>query len=104
MPDHFADLHIHTYYSDSTMSPEEVVTAAKDFGLSAIAITDHDAIDGIAPARAAAGPLGLEVVKRRGVIVGNITARTSIFWGISLIWTAPWSTSLRRCSARARSA
>jgi predicted metal-dependent phosphoesterase TrpH len=62
MSERFADLHIHTYYSDGTMSPEEVVKAATDFGLSAISITDHDAIDGITPALEAARPVGLEVI------------------------------------------
>ena len=62
MNERFADLHIHTYYSDGTMSPEEVVKAAVDFGLSAISLTDHDAIDGIEPAMEAARPVGLEVI------------------------------------------
>jgi hypothetical protein len=62
MSERFADLHIHTYYSDGTMSPEEVVKAAADFGLSAISITDHDAIDGITPAMEAARTVGLEVI------------------------------------------
>jgi len=44
------------------MSPEEVVKAATDFGLSAISLTDHDAIDGIPLATAAASPFGLEVI------------------------------------------
>ncbi len=58
----FADLHIHTYYSDSTSSPEEVVAQAVQKGLSAIAITDHDVLDGINPTIAAAESHGLEVV------------------------------------------
>ena len=49
-----ADLHIHTYYSDSTSSPEEVVAEAVNAGLTAIAITDHDIIDGVNPTIAAA--------------------------------------------------
>lgn len=40
-----ADLHIHTFYSDGTMSPEEVVKVAKARGLEAIAITDHNKIN-----------------------------------------------------------
>lgn len=36
------DLHIHTYYSDGTMSPKEVVEDAKSKGLGVIAITDHN--------------------------------------------------------------
>ncbi|TVM03763.1 MAG: transcription antitermination factor NusB [Candidatus Brocadia sp. WS118] len=42
-----ADLHIHTTYSDGTMTPEEVVDDAIRRGISAIAITDHDTIDGL---------------------------------------------------------
>ena len=39
------DLHIHTYYSDGTMSPKEVVEEAKKKNLGIIAITDHDVLD-----------------------------------------------------------
>lgn len=47
----FADLHVHTYFSDGTFSPAEVLAEAKKCGLAAIAITDHDAVDGIDLAR-----------------------------------------------------
>ena len=42
-----SDLHIHTNYSDGTMTPEEVVDEAIRLGISTIAITDHDTIDGV---------------------------------------------------------
>jgi predicted metal-dependent phosphoesterase TrpH len=57
-----ADLHIHTYYSDSTASPEEVVQDALKANLQAIAITDHDIVEGIAPTIAAAKGTDLEVI------------------------------------------
>ncbi len=57
-----ADLHLHTHFSDGTLSPQEVVAEAVGCGLACISITDHDTVDGIAGARAAAGPLGLEVI------------------------------------------
>lgn len=57
-----ADLHVHTYLSDGTLTPEEVVESAKKVGLSCIAITDHDCVDGIEPARKAAKRLGIEVI------------------------------------------
>jgi hypothetical protein len=41
------DLHIHTHYSyDSVITPEELVYYARKSGLNAVAITDHDRIDG----------------------------------------------------------
>ena len=45
------DLHTHTTASDGTYSPEELVDYAVEKNLSAIAITDHDTIDGISPAK-----------------------------------------------------
>ncbi|MBF0619701.1 MAG: PHP domain-containing protein [Candidatus Omnitrophica bacterium] len=62
MNDRFADLHIHTYYSDSTASPLEVVEEAKAFGLSCISIADHDTVDAFPEACAAADKVGLEVL------------------------------------------
>ena len=62
MNDRYADLHIHTCYSDSTDLPEEVVAKAVSSGMVAISITDHDTIDGVAPAMAAAAGVGLEVI------------------------------------------
>jgi predicted metal-dependent phosphoesterase TrpH len=57
-----ADLHIHTYFSDSASSPQEVVDDALKAGLSCISITDHDSVEGIDPAIEAALPHALEVV------------------------------------------
>jgi predicted metal-dependent phosphoesterase TrpH len=43
----YVDLHIHTTASDGVMSPSEIVRYAKAKGLQAIAITDHDTIEGL---------------------------------------------------------
>ena len=43
----FADLHLHTLYSDGTYSPEELIRQAKKAGLAAIAVTDHDTVEAI---------------------------------------------------------
>lgn len=42
----FADLHTHTHFSDGTYSPEELATRACEVGLGAIALTDHDSVEG----------------------------------------------------------
>jgi predicted metal-dependent phosphoesterase TrpH len=44
----YADLHLHTRYSDGTFSPEELVAQAVQHGLSALALTDHDTVEGCA--------------------------------------------------------
>jgi hypothetical protein len=56
------DLHTHTTYSDGTFSPRAVVELAARIGLSAVAVTDHDSVDGIDEALAAGGKLAVEVV------------------------------------------
>ncbi|MFC1559611.1 PHP domain-containing protein [Candidatus Margulisiibacteriota bacterium] len=58
-----ADLHIHTNFSDGLLSPEEVVREAKKAGLTVIAISDHDTVDGVEPAIAEAKKIGgIEVI------------------------------------------
>lgn len=57
-----ADLHIHSTASDGLMQPAEVVDAAKELHLKTIALTDHDTIDGIQPARKAAADAGIKVM------------------------------------------
>src|SRR5262249_28486475 len=54
----------HTTFSDGFYSPSEIVELALRSGLSAIAITDHDTLEGIGPARLAAAGTDLEVIAR----------------------------------------
>ncbi|MBM3249279.1 MAG: PHP domain-containing protein [Candidatus Omnitrophica bacterium] len=58
----YADLHLHTSFSDGTYSPEQLVSASVKAGLSAIAVVDHDTVDGIEPVIKAASGEGLEVL------------------------------------------
>ncbi|MFH1354795.1 MAG: PHP domain-containing protein [Candidatus Omnitrophota bacterium] len=58
----FADLHLHTTFSDGSYTPEALVSEAARVGLSAIAIVDHDTVEGIAPALEAAKTAELEVL------------------------------------------
>ncbi len=47
------DLHSHTHCSDGVLSPAELVLRAIERGVDALAITDHDTVAGLTPARAA---------------------------------------------------
>jgi hypothetical protein len=49
-----ADLHIHSTASDGRLTPADIVREAAERGLTFIALADHDTVDGIAPAQAAA--------------------------------------------------
>ncbi len=61
MPD-LVDLHLHSTFSDGVMTPTELVAEAARIGLRAIALADHDNVDGIPEAIAAGRKSGVEVI------------------------------------------
>lgn len=56
------DLHTHSNISDGSMSPVELVRHAGNCGLAALALTDHDTIDGVSEACEEGSRIGLEVI------------------------------------------
>ena len=65
----YIDLHMHSLYSDGTDSPDELVRRAKEAGLSMIALTDHNTLDGIMDFR--------EACRRHGMTgIGGIELST----------------------------
>ena len=56
------DLHVHSNKSDGSLSPSDLVLEAKKKGLTAFALTDHDTVDGIDEAMAAAKGSGVTVI------------------------------------------
>ena len=58
----FADLHLHTYFSDGTFSPEELVGHGRRLGFAALALTDHDSVEGCARMAAACEAAGIDFV------------------------------------------
>lgn len=58
----YIDLHTHSNCSDGVLSPEELVTAARQAGLVAISLTDHDNITGVPRAIAAGEKAGIMVI------------------------------------------
>ncbi|MDP3791185.1 MAG: PHP domain-containing protein [Candidatus Omnitrophota bacterium] len=85
----YADLHVHTSYSDSTFSPEQVVKCAVDKGLAAIAICDHDSVDGIGPCMELASEVGLEIIPGIEMSAEKVDAEIHIL-GLFINWQAEW--------------
>jgi predicted metal-dependent phosphoesterase TrpH len=56
------DLHLHTRFSDGTYSPEELVGEAARQELAALALTDHDTVEGCAPTAQACQQAGIEFI------------------------------------------
>lgn len=89
MSEKYADLHVHTYYSDSTFSPEEVVKTAKEAGLKAIAICDHDCVDGIAPSIESSKSYDLEIIPGVELTVEKENNEIHLL-GYFIDWQAGW--------------
>jgi predicted metal-dependent phosphoesterase TrpH len=58
----YADLHLHTRYSDGSYTPEELVRDAARLGFAAIAVTDHDTLDAIPESLLAGEEFVIEVI------------------------------------------
>ncbi|NBD26423.1 PHP domain-containing protein [Paenibacillus glycinis] len=91
-----ADLHTHTTASDGLQRPADNVAMAKSRGLAAIAITDHDTVDGIAEALEAGERLGITVVP--GVEISTVAEGIDIhILGYYMAWdNAEWRGKLSR--------
>ncbi len=62
METEYVDLHLHSTCSDGYFSPEEIVKLAEKAGLLAMALADHDNIDGISRAMKAGAESGIEII------------------------------------------
>jgi predicted metal-dependent phosphoesterase TrpH len=58
----FADLHLHTQFSDGTFTPEELAGHGARLGFAALALTDHDTVEGCARMAAACAAAGIEFI------------------------------------------
>src|SRR3989338_811833 len=84
-----ADLHVHTFHSDSTFTPDEVVEIAHKKGLWAIAITDHDSVDGIERSILAAKKYGIEIIAGVELTAEEENLEIHIL-GYFIDWKADW--------------
>jgi len=85
----FVDLHVHTFHSDSTFTPEQVIDVAHKKGLSAIAITDHDSVDGIDPSIASADKYRIEVIAGVELTAEEDSLEIHML-GYFIDWKAEW--------------
>ena len=58
----FADLHLHSTYSDGVYSPHELASMAKAAGITALALTDHDTLKGLPEMKEAAKETGIDFI------------------------------------------
>lgn len=72
----YIDLHTHSTASDGTDSPERLMEKAENSGLEAIALTDHDILDGLPRAEEAARDLGLLFI--RGCEISTTTEQGEV--------------------------
>lgn len=56
------DLHCHSTASDGQLTPAELISRAAEKGVTHLALTDHDTIDGLSAAREAAEAEGLTLI------------------------------------------
>lgn len=83
------DLHLHTWASDGKHSPQGLVQLASQRGLRAIAITDHDCVDGIEEALRAGGVEGVEVIPGIELSVQYKNFKDVHILGYYLSWKEP---------------
>ncbi|WP_026881477.1 PHP domain-containing protein [Clostridium akagii] len=68
--DYKIDLHVHSYMSDGTFSPKEIVSLAVKTNVKAISLTDHDSVDGINEAYKSARDLNVDFIN--GVEISSL--------------------------------
>jgi 3',5'-nucleoside bisphosphate phosphatase len=72
----YADLHLHSNHSDGAQSPARVVERARKATMSAMALTDHDTVSGVAEARETAAQLDLPFLE--GVEISTRFDKTEV--------------------------
>lgn len=93
------DLHTHSTASDGTLTPVELVRAAKEAGLTAIALTDHDTMDGLPDALETGVKTGVEVVPGCEL---SVHSDVGVLHVVGL-WVDPYSERLKRVFDEVRS-
>jgi len=83
------DLHVHSTYSDGSDSPSDIIMKSKDMGLYAVALTDHDNIDGIKEANKVAHKYGVRFIPGIELSVRHSSNRLLHILGLGINSTNP---------------
>jgi 3',5'-nucleoside bisphosphate phosphatase len=75
-PGPYVDLHAHTTASDGRATPDELIAIAAAADLQAVAVTDHDTLDGLVDAQCAADLAGISLI--RGIELSTIDGTREI--------------------------
>ena len=82
------DLHLHTTHSDGSLAPAEVLRLAHKANVTALAITDHDIVNGIPEAIATGAELGIEIIP--GVEISSFVGKSELhILGYCIDWQNP---------------
>ncbi|TIH14743.1 PHP domain-containing protein [Marinifilum sp. JC120] len=92
------DLHTHSTASDGTFSPAELVRAAKEAGLAAMALTDHDTMEGLPEALETGVKVGVEVIPGCEL---SVESKVGVLHIVGL-WVDPYSERLKRVFEKVR--
>ena len=66
----YANLHLHSVYSDGVLTPLELCQKAKEMGYGAIALTDHDTVSGVEDLKKACAETGMDYIQGMEAAVG----------------------------------
>ena len=72
------DLQSHSTFSDGELPPAQVVATAAQAGVTTLALTDHDAIDGVAEAAEAADVAGAGCAQGRAGVAVSVEAVSTV--------------------------
>jgi predicted metal-dependent phosphoesterase TrpH len=98
------DLHTHSSCSDGTLTPQELVAAARQAGLDVVALTDHDTFAGWPEATAAAEVLGVSLVPGVELSCRWYAVEPAIPLHLLAYWPDPGDEALTAEMARVRQA
>jgi 3',5'-nucleoside bisphosphate phosphatase len=95
----FADLHLHSHFSDGTYEPQEIAAHAARCRLAAIALTDHDSVEGCPETARACAAAGIEFIVGTELTAEQDDCELHLLGYLIDVQNATLLTRLARCQA-----